>query len=259
MSVSQLDLDLDVFAGPFDLLLAVVLRRDIDLLEVDLAEIVLAYLEHLERAGELDLDSATEFLVLIAALLELKSRLMLPDADDDELDLGPEEAAEELLARLLEYTRYRGAAEALVDRLEQASAFLYREAPLPPQLRRVSLKLARRAYHADVLGRAIGELLHEPPPPDTSHIRPTVSLDRRLRALRDVLGRRDTFDFDEMFAKEDRLTQAVTLFALLEMHRQGEATWTQKKTFGPIEVSKQTATSRKQKAASSKQTSRRNG
>ena len=98
--------------GPFDLLLTLVLREEIDLLEVDLAEVVLAYVEHLERAGELDLEAATEFLVLIAALLELKSRLMLPQEDEEGLDLEPQEAAEELLARMLEYHRYRGAAAA---------------------------------------------------------------------------------------------------------------------------------------------------
>jgi segregation and condensation protein A len=78
MSIATLDLDLEVFNGPFDLLLTLVLKEEIDLLEVDLAEVVLAYVEYLERAGELDLEAATEFLVLIAALLELKSRLMLP-------------------------------------------------------------------------------------------------------------------------------------------------------------------------------------
>src|SRR5919107_2254703 len=96
-TVAALELDLDVFAGPFDLLLSLVLRDELDLLEVELAEIVLAYLDHLESREELDLESATEFLVLIAALLELKSRLMLPGEEPDELDeLAPAEAAEEL-------------------------------------------------------------------------------------------------------------------------------------------------------------------
>ena len=124
MQFAALDLDLEVFQGPFDLLLTLVLREEVDLLEVDLAEVVLAYVEHLERAGELDLEAATEFLVLIAALLELKSRLMLPSEDEEGLDLEPGEAAEELLARMLEYHRYRGAAEHLRERLaaETASA-----------------------------------------------------------------------------------------------------------------------------------------
>src|SRR5918912_4459557 len=112
-----LELDLDVFSGPFDLLLTLVLREEVDLLEVELADIVLTYLDHLEARGELDLEVATEFLVLIAALLELKSRLMLPREDEELLDLEPGEAAEELLARMLDYRRFRGAAEALAERL----------------------------------------------------------------------------------------------------------------------------------------------
>src|SRR5947208_13419772 len=83
----DLELDLEVFSGPFDLLLTLVLREEIDLLEVDLADVVLSYLDHLEARGELDLEVATEFLVLIAALLELKSRLMLPRDEEEWLDL----------------------------------------------------------------------------------------------------------------------------------------------------------------------------
>src|SRR5918992_5867019 len=117
MSLATLDLDLEVFHGPFDLFLTLVLRDEVDLLEVDLAEVVLAYVEHLEHAGELDLEATTEFLVLIAALLELKSRLMLPSEEEEGLDLEPGEAAEELLARMLEYRRYKSAADFLHQRL----------------------------------------------------------------------------------------------------------------------------------------------
>src|SRR4029453_17863969 len=117
MPLRSLDLDLEVFQGPFDLLLSLVLREEVDLLEVDLADVVLAYVDHLERSGELDLEATTEFLVLIAALLELKSRLMLPAEDDEGLDLEPQEAAEELLARLLDYRRFRAASEWMHERL----------------------------------------------------------------------------------------------------------------------------------------------
>jgi segregation and condensation protein A len=236
MRAAELDLDLDVFAGPFDLLMAVVLREEIPLAEVSLGEIVVAYIEHLESAGELDLDSATEFLVLIASLLELKSRLLLPVAEEDRIELGPEEAADELLARMLEYRRYREAAAHLTGLFTDGRRYLYRAAPLPPELRRASLEAARQAYEPVRLAEALGDLLLIPPAPDTSHIRPTVSLERRLDVLRELLGRRGRFDFDEVFADEDRLTQAVTVFALLEMHKRGEATWSQRDLFGPIEV-----------------------
>src|SRR3954449_7680330 len=109
MQLASLDLDLEVFHGPFDLLLSLVLRDEVDLLEVDLAEVVLAYVDHLESTGQLDLEAVTEFLVLIAALLLLKSQLMLP-AEEEAPELEAGEAADELLARMLEYHRYRGAA-----------------------------------------------------------------------------------------------------------------------------------------------------
>jgi segregation and condensation protein A len=237
MRAAELDLDLDVFAGPFDLLMTVVLREEIALAEIELGEIVLAYLEHVEERGELDLEAATEFLVLIASLLELKSRLLLPAPEEEAIELAPEEAAEELLARMLEYRRYRGAAEHLHGLFADGRRYLHRSAQLPPELRRVALDAAKPSYEPDLLASAIGDLLRIPPEPDTTHIRPTVSLEKRLRLLRELLTARGTsIDFDETFAGEDRLTQAVTLFALLELHKRGEATWNQKQTFGPIEV-----------------------
>ena len=237
MFVAALDLDLEVFQGPFDLLLTLVLNEEIDLLEVDLAEVVLAYVEHLERAGDLDLEAATEFLVLIAALLELKSRLMLPREDEEGLDWEPQEAAEELLARMIEYHRYRGAAEHLRERLEAEHGFRYRSAPLPPELRRVSIEAAEPAYDPTRLAEAIGGLLVVPPPLDLRHVRrPAVSVEQRLAHLRRLLAGRGRFRFDEAVAGADRLTEAVTLFALLELYKAGEADWEQAESFGPITI-----------------------
>jgi segregation and condensation protein A len=236
MAIAELDLDLDIFAGPFDLLLAVVLREEVSLLELQLSEVVVAYVEHLEREGELELEVATEFLVLIASLLELKSRLMLPGPEAELEELGPEEAVEELLARMLEYRRYRDASGELAQLFEDQRGYLYRSAPLPRELRRVAVEAATAVYDPDALGAALGDLLTEPPGVDVGHIRPTVSLERRLRALRDVLRRRTSFDFDEEFGGEDRLTQAVTVFGLLELYRRGEIDWEQPEPLGPISV-----------------------
>jgi segregation and condensation protein A len=236
MALATLDLELEVFNGPFDLLLTLVLREEIDLLEVDLAEVVLAYVEHLEREGELDLEATTEFLVLIAALLELKSRLMLPSEGDD-AQLEPTEAAEELLARMLEYRRYKQVADDLRQRLEAEDGFRYRSAPLPPQLRRVALEAAEPAYDAERLAQAIGDLLRTPPPLDLDHLaHPHVSLEQRLGHLRRLLATRGRFSFDDAVAGADRLTEAVTLFALLELYKAGEAGFEQEVPFGPITI-----------------------
>ena len=74
VAVRELELDLDAFEGPFDLLLSLVLREELPLREVDLAEIVIAFVEHLAEKGDLDLDACGEFLVLISALLELRKQ-----------------------------------------------------------------------------------------------------------------------------------------------------------------------------------------
>ena len=141
MLLADLELDLDVFAGPFDLLLTLILREEVDLLEVDLADVVISYIDHLERRGELDLDAATEFLVLIAALLELKSRLLLPGEEQELIELDPGEAAEELLARLLDAHRYRSASARLRELLASQDGYRFRSAPLPRQLGRVRQRL----------------------------------------------------------------------------------------------------------------------
>jgi segregation and condensation protein A len=236
-SVGDLELDLDVFAGPFDLLLSLVLREELDLLEVDLADIVITYVDHLEQLGELDLESTTEFLVLIAALLELKSRLMLPGSEMDELDeLLPAEAADELLARMLAYARYRGAAGWARERFELGHELLFRAAPLPPELRRVNEDAAEAVFDPELLGRSIGGLLRHPPPLDLQHIRtPTVSLADRLGVLRGLL-RRGSFSFEEAVRGADRMTVCVTLYALLELYKRGEASWEQDDCFGEVTV-----------------------
>jgi segregation and condensation protein A len=233
---ADLDLDLDVFAGPFDLLLTLVLREEVDLLEVDLADVVITYIDFLEARGELDLELATEFLVLIAALLELKSRLMLPGEEEELLDLEPGEAAEELLARLLEAHRYRGAAAYLTERLEQQAGFRFRSAPLPAALRRTTLEESGAVYDPAALGRALGGMLRMPPEIDLHHVTiQKVTVVERLAHLRGLLAR-GRFSFDEAVAKADRVTVAVTIWALLELYKRGEATWVQDEPFADITV-----------------------
>jgi len=235
VSVASLELDLEVFSGPFDLLLTLVLREEVDLLEVQLAEVVIAYLDHLDGRGELDLEVATEFLVLIAALLELKSRLMLP-RDDEELDFEPGEAAEELLARMLEARRYRRAADHLAARLAGEEGVRYRAAPLPRALRQTRLADAAAVYDPRRLGAALGGLLRVPPPVNLEHVTvPTITVAERLEHLRGLL-RRGGCTFDDAVGGADRVTVAVTLFALLELYKQGEATWTQEVSFGEIVI-----------------------
>ena len=159
MIVRELELDLDAFEGPFDLLLTLLLKEELEPADVDMAAIVIAFVERLAEREELDLEACGEFLVLIAALLELKARALFPDEDAELAELEPEEAAEELARRLAEYRRMKDAAAWLAERLagERDRFFRVGPAPLAPQSER---KLA--AQDPEQLAATL-RLLAEPP------------------------------------------------------------------------------------------------
>src|SRR4051794_14643082 len=162
---------------------------------------------------------------------------MLPREEDVLPELEPGEAAEELLARMLEARRYRQAAEHLRHLLDREEGHRFRAAPLPRWLRRANADDVAAAYDPAQLGAAIGGLLRAPAPLDLRHIAvPRVTVAERLSHLRALL-RRGATSFDEAVRGADRVTVAVTLFALLELYKQGEATWTQDEPFGPIAIS----------------------
>jgi segregation and condensation protein A len=236
VTLPALDLDLEIFSGPFDLLLALVLREEVDLLDLELADVVLAYLDHLEGRGELDLETATEFIVLIAALLELKSRLMLAEDGEELLDIEPGEAAEELLERMLQARRYRSASTHLLELFEREQGVRFRSAPPPAHLRKTIATPTDGSQDPAVLGQAIGRLLRLPPTISLRHISTQrVTVAERLHHLRGLL-RRGRFSFEEAVRGEDRMTVAVTVFALLELYKRGEAWWEQDESFGEIAV-----------------------
>jgi segregation and condensation protein A len=236
VAVRELELDLDAFEGPFDLLLSLVLREELPLSEVHLAEIVIAFVEHLDEKGELDLDACGEFLILISALLELKARAMFPEEEAELAELEPEEAAEELARRLAEYRRAKEAAGFLRERLDQRRDLHFRlgPAPLAPQPER---KLAPQ--DAGKLAAALRALSIEPPEPSVAHMAlrfpPTSQFLDRWRAL---LRKRTRFDFDQEVAGLSRVEVAVAFLALLELRKQNEVAIAQAAPFAPIRISR---------------------
>jgi segregation and condensation protein A len=236
VAVRELELDLDAFEGPFDLLLSLVLREELPLREIDLAEIVVAFVEHLAERGELDLDACGEFLILISALLELKARAMFPEEDAELSELEPEEAAEELARRLAEYRRAKEAARFLRERLDERRDVHFRlgPAPLAPVAER---RLAPQ--EPELLAAALRALAVEPPEPSVAHMAlrfPPVS--QFLDRWRALLLRRSRFDFDQEVAGLSRVEIAVAFLALLELRKQNEIAIAQAAPFAPIRISR---------------------
>ena len=237
VAVRELDLDLDAFEGPFDLLLTLVLREEVPLAEVDVAGIVVAFIERLAEREELDLDACGEFLVLVASLLELKARCLFGDEDGELDELAPEEAAEELARRLEEYRRIKEAALWLAERLagERDRFFRLGPAPLaPPTERRLA------PQDPAFLAAAIRALAAEPPQVSLQHLElrfpPVTQFLERFRAL---LKRRSRFDFDSEVEGLTRIEQAVAFLALLDLRRSGEISLDQAHPFAPIRVARE--------------------
>jgi segregation and condensation protein A len=236
MEVRELELDLDAFEGPFDLLLTLLLREELEPADVDMAAIVIAFVERLSEREELDLEACGEFLVLISALLELKARALFPDEEAELAELEPEEAAEELARRLAEYRRMKEAAGWLAERLagERDRYFRVGPAALAPVPSRT---LAPQ--DPDQLTAALRLLAEPAPQVSLAHMPlrfPPVS--RFLERFRAVLRRRRRFDLDAEIATLPRVDQAVAFLALLELRKSGEIVLEQAAPFAPIRVSR---------------------
>jgi len=232
----ELDLDLDTFEGPFDLLLTLVLREELALGEVAVAEIVLAYMERLAARDRLDLEGCGEFLVLVASLLELKARELFPDEDVDMSELTPEETADELARRLEEYRRVKLAAAWLAERLDSESDRYFRLGP-PPLQPRVERPLP--TGHAEDLARAIRSLAQEPPQLSLAHMGLRFPpIERFLDRFRAMLRRRSAFMLDAELDGLSRLEQAAAFLALLELRKGNEVRLEQAAPFAPIRVSR---------------------
>src|SRR5881398_812548 len=236
MIVRELELDLDAFEGPFDLLLTLILKEELDLADVDVAGIVVRFVERLAEREALDLDACGEFLVLVASLLELKARGLFEEEAAELSELEPEEAAEELARRLAEYRRMKEAAGWLSERLagERDRFFRLGPAPLAPVPER---RLERQ--DPEQLATVLQLLAAEPPAVSLAHMElrfpPVAQFLERFRAL---LRRRSRFDFDAELEGLSRAEQAIAFLALLELRRADQITISQAAPFAPIRVAR---------------------
>jgi segregation and condensation protein A len=243
--VRDLELDLDAFEGPFDLLLTLILKEELRLSEIEVAEIVATFVErwteNVPNGGPLEVDAeqievAGQFLVLVAALLELKVREILASEQEIDLaDLDPEQAAAELAERLAAYRRVKAGAAWLGERLEAESDRFFRLGPAPLAPRPAAPLVSQDPQQ---LAAALRALAAEPPAPSLTHLAlrlPPLSL--FLERFRAALARRRRFVFDDEVGEMSRIEQAVAFLALLELRRAEEALLVQAGPFEPITVS----------------------
>jgi segregation and condensation protein A len=174
----------------------------------------------------------------MSLLVEIKSRLLLPGAEPPlETELTPEQARDQLLARLFEYSKFKAAAQTLRTMGEQCGACLLREPERAPTRRLAELDTVAGSEDAMQLREAMLRIVENRREPDTTHIiQSKVELQRQTRIIRGILARHGKFSFNAIFGGEEPLVQALSLFALLDLLARGEIRVSQTENFADIKV-----------------------
>jgi segregation and condensation protein A len=232
---------LDNFEGPFDLLLTLIGRRQLDVTEVALSQVTDDFIAYLTAAGkDFDLGQATEFLVVAATLLDLKAARLLPAAEvEDEEDLALLEARDLLFARLLQYRAYKLAAAHLAELEKRASRRFGRDAELEPRFAALSPELQIGVDLYQFAAIAAGALKPKPVPMvGVEHIHaPRVSVREHMAAMRERLARTGTATFRSLVAECTSTLEVVARFlGLLELYRDGDVAFDQAAALAELRV-----------------------
>jgi len=233
----------DVFEGPFDLLLHLVSRQKLDVGAINVSGVADQYLEHIDRMRDLDLDVASEFLLLAATLLEIKAAALLPSADvyigDDLDDLSPAEARDILVARLVAYKQFKNASLELSQRMENEARQHPRQAGIEPQfLGLMPDYLEGLTLHALAVICADLEHKREVFLLEAEHVASMpISLELHAESVRRQVSRAGRAAFSELVG-EDASPEivVVTFLAVLELYKRGLVDVSQDRLFGEIVI-----------------------
>ncbi len=227
-----LEVILEAFEGPLDLLLYLIRRQNLDILEINVAEITRQYMSYIDLMSTIHLELAAEYLVMAAMLAEIKSRILLPRQVDEEDEEGDPRA--ELIRRLQEYERFKAAAEDIdeIPRLGRDIHQATAESPDRTQERQfpeVDMREVMSAL-ADVLRRA--EMF------ESHHIqREKLSTRERMSHVLEVLRDKQFVPFISLFKEsEGRLGVVVTFLAIMELIKESLVEIVQNESFGAIHV-----------------------
>ncbi len=227
---------LPVFEGPFDLLLHLIRVNEMDIHDIQVAEITSQYLAFLDLMRELDLDVAGDFLVMAATLLHLKTRILLPvppDPEDQEEEIDEILSAKELVRQLVEYRRFKEAASVLRVYEDQAGKTLYRTVapPAPPQPEEEEL-----TADLDILYKAFARVLRFVDSPQYNPIlTEQYSVEEKIEYLQELMARDGTTDLELVMQRCFNKQEIITTFlAVLELCRMKKVAIEQDNAFDRI-------------------------
>lgn len=227
-----LEVFLEAFEGPLDLLLYLIKRQNLEILDIPIAEITRQYVEYVELMKELQLELAAEYLVMAAMLAEIKSRMLLPRPSESEA--YEEDPRAELIRRLQEYERYKQAAED-IDALPRLERDVFAVSAVAPD--RKVVKLQPRVDLREIM-LAMREVMARAEMFAHHHVqREPLSVRERMSNILGTLRVNAFTDFTDLFTiEEGRRGVVVTLLAVLELLKQSLIEMIQNEPFGPIHV-----------------------
>jgi segregation and condensation protein A len=232
---------LDVFDGPFDLLLSLIAKRRLDVTLVAIAQVTDEFIGHIRASGEnWDLDQASEFLVVAATLLDLKVARLLPSTDfEDEEDLALLEARDLLFARLLQYRAYKEIAAVFAERMSQASRRFGRDVGLEPRFADLLPEVVLGIDAVQLAGVASRAALpRQVPVIDVGHLHaPTVNVREQAAVIAARLRVSGQASFRALISDCTRPMEVVGRFlALLELYRESTVAFSQLEPLGDLHV-----------------------
>lgn len=219
--------ELDVFSGPFDVLLSLIAKHKLDITEIALAEVTDEFLEHARARAEMDLSQASEFLVIAATLLALKAARLLPSGEADEEDLELLEARDLLFAKLLQYKAFKDLAMLTARRMAENSLAVGRDLPLDPEY---ATLVPKPQLHITVeelrilAAAAMARAASDEPTIALAHLHdPLVPVHTQVELLTARLTERKRASFGELCADAPTAATVVSRFlAVLELMRAGQ-------------------------------------
>jgi len=242
MQNNTITLQLDVFEGPLDLLLYLIKKNDLEVSRISISEITGQYLQYLESLKELDIDDASEFLLMAAELAYIKSRNILPH-DDSKFE-EESEVANDLVARLKEYEKYKLAAQDLKER-----QWLHRDVFARGSFvteddesdKKEKVLTGDEEYEVDSfeLIKAFYDILNKFPAEQINHqvIAERISVTDRIYEVLDIFKKSDSVLFTDLFIGEkERINVVITFLAMLEMAKLKMIRLYQTSTFEPIRI-----------------------
>lgn len=230
-TTQPMDVRLDNFEGPLDLLLHLIKKSDLEISDIPIAQITQEYLAYLDLMKDLNLEMAGEFLVMASTLMQIKAQMLLPSPDTEQDETGPDPRAE-LVNKLLEYQRFKEAAGVLAVYNDRAKDIFYRHTP--PQFDHEDFTL--RADVFDLL-TAFKRVLDQVPREVGQILRDEITIEAKIREILDILAETSSVVFEELFkSSHRRIDYIVTFLALLELIRLNQIVAAQPDLFGTIRI-----------------------